>query len=124
MATVCALLFSSHIRGIRVIRRIKVIKLSCTYCCTDAPRALTVWGIEAENTVDINSNLSCTAEGYPAPEIHWVNALSGEISYSANITMTALGVNQLKCIATNAIRGVQRTSQLIVDVNVTGEMLH
>ena len=80
-------------------------------------------GVLSEDTVDIDSNLSCSAVGFPAPDVYWLNVLTGLVTSSANLTMTTLGQNHFICMATNVIRGELYSAELDVEVNVTGAIL-
>lgn len=74
----------------------------------------------ANNTVDLNDTLTCSAVGFPVPEFYWINVTSEIVTDSVSIVMPTLGIQHLICLAYNEIRGELLTVKLDVDVFVTG----
>ena len=81
---------------------------------------MSVSGLMYDNTVDVGSELTCSATGFPAPSFIWADVISGNVTAGFQITVARLGQNVLRCSARNVIRGQEHVETLTVHFNGTG----
>ena len=85
-----------------------------------APSNITIGGYRSDNTSDVGSTLTCSAIAYLPATYAWTDIQSGRSVQGATLTMTELGVRNVRCTASNTIRGTSRNVNMTKSVTVYG----
>ena len=93
-------------------------------CLIGTPSNMMIVGPRSDNTSDVSSTLTCSAVAYPPATFTWTDIQSGRSVQGATFTMIELGVRNVRCTATNTIRGTSRNITMTKSVTVYGSIFH
>lgn len=66
----------------------------------------------------IEDTINCSADGYPIPELRWLNWDDNKIASGSVLELKSLGTHNYKCVATTFIRGKNYETSKDITVNV------
>lgn len=64
----------------------------------------------------VGDSITCSADGYPSPELFWLDRDGKEIGLGPTLTLNSTGKQKYQCVATNTIRGVQQRDSVSIVV--------
>lgn len=65
--------------------------------------------------------ITCSADGDPIPELHWLDWDDEKIASGSVLRLTAPGTHEYKCVATNVIQGKKSVTSMTIFVNVNSK---
>lgn len=93
---------------------------------TDAPKNIVVQPLQ--DSYDVNSNLTCSADGNPVPEYTWEDMATGAVTYGEILVISKELIENdaqymYKCTAQNTIDNRINKDSVVVTVSIKGQFL-